>query len=60
MIKLESFIVESDFNKAQFYIEFEGHLGDPVVAGAVEEVKHYTNMLTILGEYPKHSYRSKS
>jgi prephenate dehydratase len=60
MIKLESFIVESDFNKAQFYIEFEGHLGDPVVAGAVEEVKHYTNMLTILGEYPKHEYRSKS
>ena len=60
MIKLESFIVESDFNKAQFYIEFEGHLGDPVVAGAVEEVQHYTNMLTILGEYPKHGYRSKS
>ena len=60
MIKLESFIIESDFNKAQFYIEFEGHLGDPVVAGAIEEVKHYTNMLRILGEYPKHKYRSKS
>ena len=60
MIKLESFIVESDFNKAQFYIEFEGHLGDPVVAGAVEEVRHYTNMLRILGEYPKHEYRAKS
>ena len=60
MIKLESFIVESDFNKAQFYVEFEGHLGDPAVAGAVEEVRHYTNMLTILGEYPKHDYRSKS
>ena len=52
--------IESDFNKAQFYIEFEGHLGDPVVAGAIEEVKHYTNMLRILGEYPKHKYRSKS
>ena len=60
MIKLESFIIESDFNNAQFYIEFEGHLGDPVVAGAIEEVKHYTNMLRILGEYPKHKYRSKS
>jgi|TARA_B110000977_G_scaffold181030_1_gene241308 prephenate dehydratase len=60
MIKLESFIIEGDFNKAQFYIELEGHLGEASVAGAMEELKSYTNKLTILGEYPKHQYRSKS
>ena len=28
MIKLESFISDRDFNKAQFYLEFEGHSND--------------------------------
>ena len=58
MIKLESFISDRDFNKAQFYLEFEGHLNDAPVKAALDEITHYTNQLNILGVYPKHSFRS--
>ena len=58
MIKLESFIIDRDFNKAQFYIEFEGHSDSNSVKGALEELNHYTNRLNILGVYPKHMYRN--
>ena len=58
MIKLESFIIDRDFNKAQFYIEFEGHSDSNSVKGALEELNHYTNKLNILGVYPKHMYRN--
>ena len=58
MIKLESFISDQDFNKAQFYLEFEGHSSDAPVKAALDEITHYTNQLNILGVYPKHSFRS--
>ena len=58
MIKLESFISDQDFNKAQFYLEFEGHSNDAPVKAALDEITHYTNQLNILGVYPKHSFRS--
>ena len=58
MIKLESFISDRDFNKAQFYLEFEGHSNDAPVKAALDEITHYTNQLNILGVYPKHSFRS--
>ena len=58
MIKLESFISDRDFNKAQFYLEFEGHSNDARVKAALDEITHYTNQLNILGVYPKHSFRS--
>ena len=58
MIKLESFISDRDFNKAQFYLEFEGHSNDAPVKSALDEITHYTNQLNILGVYPKHSFRS--
>ena len=57
MIKLESFISDRDFNKAQFYLEFEGHSNDVPVKAALDEITHYTNQLNILGVYPKHSFR---
>ena len=58
MVKLESFISDRDFNKAQFYLEFEGHSNDTPVKAALDEITHYTNQLNILGVYPKHSFRS--
>ena len=60
LIKLESFIVDRDFNKAQFYIEFEGHSSSDSVKGALDDLIHYTNRLDILGVYPKHTYRNPS
>ena len=58
LTKLESFIVDGDFNKAQFYIDLDGHAEDQSVKGALEELSFYTDKLKVLGVYPKHSYRN--
>tara|TARA_B100001778_G_scaffold74467_1_gene59651 strand:- start:886 stop:1350 length:465 start_codon:yes stop_codon:yes gene_type:complete len=56
--KLESFIVDGDFNKAQFYIDIDGHVEDKSVKGALEELDFYTDKLIVLGVYPMHEYRN--
>ena len=58
LTKLESFIVDGDFNKAQFYIDLDGHAEDQSVKRALEELSFYTEKLKVLGVYPKHSYRN--
>lgn len=58
LTKLESFIVDGDFNKAQFYIDLDGHAEDQSVKGALEELSFYTEKLKVLGVYPKDSYRN--
>ena len=58
LTKLGSFIVDGDFNKAQFYIDLDGHAEDQSVKGALEELSFYTEKLKVLGVYPKHSYRN--
>ena len=55
--KLESYIADSSFNVAQFYVEFEGHTEDRLVKLALEELEFFTDHLTILGVYPAHSLR---
>ena len=59
LTKLESFIVEGDFNKAQFYIDINGHIEDKSVKGALEELDFYTDKLVVLGVYPMHEYRNQ-
>ena len=59
LTKLESFIVDGDFNKAQFYIDLDGHVDDSSVKGALDELSFYTEKLQVLGVYPKHSYRNQ-
>ena len=58
LTKLESFIIEGDFNKAQFYIDLDGHTDDLPVKMALEELGFYTEKLIVLGVYPKHGYRN--
>jgi prephenate dehydratase len=36
-----------------FYVDFEGHLDDPVCLEAMAELKHMTNFIKILGSYPR-------
>ena len=59
LTKLESFIGDGDFNKAQFYIDLDGHVDDSSVKGALDELSFYTEKLQVLGVYPKHSYRNQ-
>ena len=59
LTKLESFIVDGDLNKAQIYIDIDGHVEDKSVKGALEELDFYTDKLIVLGVYPMHEYRNQ-
>ncbi|WP_025770099.1 prephenate dehydratase [Thioalkalivibrio sp. HK1] len=56
--KLESYIVDARFTVARFYAEFEGHVDSPQVKQALEELRFYSSVVTILGVYPIHSFRA--
>jgi prephenate dehydratase len=53
MTKLESYMVGGSFTATQFYADIEGHPEDPPVARALEELEYFTDMLEILGTYPR-------
>ncbi|WP_299784143.1 prephenate dehydratase [uncultured Marivita sp.] len=53
MTKLESYMVDGSFTATQFYADIEGHPDDPAVARALEELDYFTDMLNILGTYPR-------
>lgn len=36
-----------------FFLDVEGHLSDPPLAAAFDELRHYTQFVKILGSYPK-------
>jgi len=52
LTKLESYIIDGNFNVAQFYADIEGHPDDPGVARALDELDYFTSDITILGVYP--------
>ncbi|SDY40443.1 prephenate dehydratase [Citreimonas salinaria] len=53
MTKLESYMVGGSFTATQFYADIEGHPDDPAVDRALEELDYFTDMLEILGVYPR-------
>ena len=53
MTKLESYMVGGSFTATQFYADIEGHPDDPHVARALDELGYFTDMLEILGTYPR-------
>ncbi len=52
MTKLESYMVNGSFTATQFYADIEGHPDDHNVQLAMEELRYFTNTVTILGVYP--------
>ena len=50
--KLESYQLGA-FTATLFYADIEGHPDDPEVARALEELDYFTDMLNILGTYPR-------
>ncbi len=56
MTKLESYI-DSSFGQAQFFAEVEGHINEPAVKRALDELKYFAQSLTIMGCYPAHPFR---
>ncbi len=53
MTKLESYMVDGVFSATQFYADVEGHPDDPAVQRALDELDYFTDMLEILGVYPR-------
>ena len=60
LCKLESFSVKNTFDQVNFYIDIEGHIEDPSLQKALEELGFHTQKLDILGVYEAHQYRFKN
>lgn len=56
MVKLESY-VDKDFNVARFYGDAEGHVDDPSLKLAFEELDFFAKNVTVLGCYEAHGFR---
>jgi len=59
LTKLESFSVKNTFDQANFYLDLEGHLDQPEVKKAMEELGFHTETLDILGVYEASTFRQK-
>lgn len=60
LCKLESFSVKNTFDQVNFYIDIEGHIEDPSLQKALEELSFHTQKLDILGVYEAHQFRLKN
>jgi prephenate dehydratase len=60
LTKLESFSVKNTFDQVNFYIDIEGHIEDPSLQKALEELGFHTEKLDILGVYEAHNSRFKN
>ncbi len=59
LTKLESFSVKNTFDQANFYLDLEGHIEQPEVKKALEELGFHTEILDILGVYEASPFRQK-
>ena len=57
LCKLESFAVKNTFDQVNFYIDIEGHIEDPSLQKALEELGFHTQKLDILGVYEADKFR---
>ncbi|SHO63100.1 prephenate dehydratase [Pseudoxanthobacter soli DSM 19599] len=55
--KLESYQLAGKFFATQFYADVEGHIEDPAVALALEELAFFSAELRVLGVYPAAPFR---
>ena len=59
LCKLESFSVKNTFDQVNFYIDIEGHIEEPSLQKALEELGFHTQKLDVLGVYEAHEFRFK-
>lgn len=59
MVKLESY-VDQDFNVARFYADVEGHVDEPALQLAFQELGFFAKRVLMLGTYPAHAFRNGS
>ena len=59
LTKLESFSVKNTFDQTNFYLDLEGHIEQPRVQKALEELGFHTENLNIFGVYESSLFRQK-
>ena len=59
MTKLESYLVDGNFQAAQFYADIVGHPATRPVKLAMEELRFFSSEVKVLGTYPAHPYREE-
>lgn len=57
LTKLESYMVDGDFNAARFYCEVDGHPDSKLMQLALEELAFFATDINVLGVYPAHMFR---
>ena len=57
LTKLESYMVEGDFNRVEFYCDVEAHIYDPNMKFAMEELSFYTDDIRNFGTYEACPFR---
>ena len=57
LCKLESFSVKNTFDQVNFYIDIEGHIEEPSLQKALEELGFHTEKLDVLGVYEADPFR---
>ena len=57
LFKLESFSVKNTFDQVNFYLDIEGHIENPSMQKALEELGFHTEKLDILGVYEADKFR---
>ncbi len=60
LCKLESFSVKNTFDQVNFYIDIEGHIENPPLQKALEELGFHTEKLDVLGVYEADQFRFKN
>jgi len=60
MTKLESYMVGGQFTATEFYADVEAHPGERRLELAMEELRFFTEEVTLLGTYPAHPFRAKA
>lgn len=58
MTKLESYMVDGEFNATVFLADVEGHPDEPALARALEELDFFTTEIRVLGVYRAHPFRA--
>ncbi len=58
MVKLESY-VDKNFKVARFYADVEGHIDEPSLQLAFQELNFFAKRVLMLGTYPAHEYRNR-
>ena len=57
LTKLESYMVEGQFDKVEFYCDVEAHIDDPAMKFAMEELSFYTDEIRNFGTYEASPFR---